>query len=352
MKFDIEDNRYRKKKENDRHQKLLIIACLFFATLSIVLIIIYYNTLNPKINKQNTNTEIKKEDIKPKNESEEEEKSNVMPLAIMIDGVLGNSIHAGLQDSYVNYEMLSEDGTTKILSLFRTKEIGIIGPVTSLDHSFLNFAKEHKAVIVSYGMTEYAQKLINADNYNYINGKEDPNAFMQDQELSNHNIYTATSKIEDVITEKNYKTKQLSEVFNYSNNEVNLKDLDGSKKASYINLKYSTNETREYKYDSNNKYYLRSNNGEPDIDRKTNEQLHYKNIIIIYIETDTVARENIIDIDTVGKGEGFFVTNGYEIPIKWEKTSEKSKTVYTYKNGKTLELNDGNTFIQIVPDNE
>ena len=37
------------------------------------------------------------------------------------------------------------------------------------------------------------------------------------------------------------------------------------------------------------------------------------------------------------------------IPIKWKKDSRSSQTKYTYEDGTELKVNDGNTFIQIVP---
>lgn len=353
MKFDIEDNNIKRKKENNKQQKLLVIASLFFAILSILLIVVYFSTQNKTTNTQKPTSETKKEETKKEEIEEEiEEDKNDRPLAVMIDNEEGNYRHAGLQDSYVNYEMISDNGSTKILALYKDSEVALIGPVTTADHYFLDYAKEHKAVLTSYGMSEYTQKQINDNNYDYI-GKEDSKAFMQDKETSSHNIFTSTSRIKEVSKNKNYKTTNTSnEVFKYDEEEVDLQKKENSKKSSYINLKYTVNEIREYKYDSNNKYYLRSNNGEPDIDRSTEEQLHYKNIIIIYIATDTVPRENILDINTVGSGEGYYVTNGYAVPIKWEKQNKKAKTIYRYKNSEEIKLNKGNTFVQIVPGTE
>ena len=38
--------------------------------------------------------------------------------------------------------------------------------------------------------------------------------------------------------------------------------------------------------------------------------------------------------------------------ITWEKTSRSAQTVYRYKNGKEIKVNDGNTYIQIQPINQ
>ena len=55
------------------------------------------------------------------------------------------------------------------------------------------------------------------------------------------------------------------------------------------------------------------------------------------------------EIDDVGSGEGYYITNGYARPITWEKSSRQAKTVYKYKDGEEVIVNDDNTFIQVQP---
>ncbi len=55
-------------------------------------------------------------------------------------------------------------------------------------------------------------------------------------------------------------------------------------------------------------------------------------------------------IDNVGSGEGYYISNGYAVPITWEKSSRSSKTVYKYQSdGEEIKLNDGNTWVHILP---
>ena len=92
-------------------------------------------------------------------------------------------------------------------------------------------------------------------------------------------------------------------------------------------------------------------NNNPHLDRTTKQQLHYKNIIIMKVNNKTLDNEGRQDLSTTGTGEGYFITNGGVIEIKWSKDSRSSKTSYTYSNGDPIRVNDGNTFIQIVPIN-
>ena len=67
------------------------------------------------------------------------------------------------------------------------------------------------------------------------------------------------------------------------------------------------------------------------------------------VENKTLDNEGRQDLTTTGTGDGYYVTNGYAVPIKWSKESRVSKTRYTYQDGSEIKVNDGNTFIQIVP---
>ena len=53
-----------------------------------------------------------------------------------------------------------------------------------------------------------------------------------------------------------------------------------------------------------------------------------------------------------GTGTGYYITNGYAVPITWTKTSRSAQTIYKYIDGTEITVNDGNTFIQIQPINQ
>ena len=56
-------------------------------------------------------------------------------------------------------------------------------------------------------------------------------------------------------------------------------------------------------------------------------------------------------MNTIGSKEGYYITNGKAIKITCEKTTRSSQTVYKDENGNEIDVNDGNTFVQICPIN-
>ncbi|GAE88176.1 DUF3048 C-terminal domain-containing protein [Acetivibrio straminisolvens] len=123
------------------------------------------------------------------------------------------------------------------------------------------------------------------------------------------------------------------------------------KKAEKVNLSYSAEYKSYYEYDADKKLYFRFRNGKPHIERQTEEQLTTKNIIIQKVKNydikgDQYGRQ---EVNTVGSGEGYYITNGKCIEITWSKSSRTERTKYLDSEGKEIVLNPGQTWIQIFP---
>lgn len=357
MDFDVieeQENDKKTKKKKRMSDKMFIILSSVIAFI-LVLMIIYVATLDSSKNKTNeslTPKTIQKETIKIVDMD-----SNDRPFAVMIDNNIGDGKHAGLQDSYINYEIIVEGGLTRIMAIYKDKDVSAIGPVRSSRHYFLDYALESDAIYVHYGWSPYAEKDIKALNVNNINGMTDVSPFARDNEQkAPHNVYTTSQKIKTYLNSKNYSSKSSNwKLLNYSVDKINLNEQFQNTnntsllEANNVSIVYSNNEYRSYNYDDVNKYYLRSMNGSAHLDGISAKQLNYKNIIIMKVENKTIDNEGRQDLTTTGTGDGYYITNGYAIPIKWLKESRISKTKYTYQDGTEVKVNDGNTFIQIVP---
>lgn len=353
MEFEVKNSNSKKKKKNSNNNIMIIIA-IFFLVLAILLMVYYfYRLTTPKKTKQvqaakpKVVEQVEKSSIKIVND-----KSNDRPIAIMIDNNIGENKHAGLQDSYINYEMIVEGGLTRIMALYKDKAVGLIGPVRSSRNYFLDYALEHDAIYVHYGWSPSAEDDISTLGVNNINGLTDPTPFARDSSIASpHNVFTSIGKIKSYVENKGYsKTSEKWKVLNYSSQEIDLnQSKSDSQETHKVEIEYSYYQTRSYTYDSVNQYYLRSQNGEAHLDRVSGNQLYYKNIIILKVDSKTIDSEGRQQLTTTGKGTGYYITNGYSVPINWTKTSRSDKTIYTYLDGTDVTVNDGNTFIQIVP---
>ena len=343
-----------RKKRKKKKDKVFIISVVIFIIL-VICIGIYYLFFN------GNKSVVKKIEVKKKIKIVDED-SNERPLAVMIDNNVGYDTHAGLQDSYINYEIIVEGGYTRIMALFKDRDVSLIGPVRSSRHYFLDYALESDAIYAHYGWSTFAENDIKTLGVNNINGLTADSAYWRDKKIAApHNVYTSTETLYKYAESKNYDTKTDDwKLLNYSPDEINFKGPKKDKKtgevsddprivANSLSLKYSNNQTTSYTYDYENKYYLRFMDGKQHLDKITRQQLHYKNIIIEKVENYDLDSYGRQDLETVGDGEGYYITNGYALPITWQKANRDSKTIYKYLDGSKVVVNDGNTFIQIIP---
>ena len=61
---------------------------------------------------------------------------------------------------------------------------------------------------------------------------------------------------------------------------------------------------------------------------------------------DAVDAHHIMD-RKLWKDGGYYITNGYAVPINWSKSSRNDKTKYTYSDGTEIEVSDGRTYIEV-----
>ncbi|MBE6157531.1 MAG: DUF3048 domain-containing protein [Firmicutes bacterium] len=358
----------KKRKSKDQKRRIAVIV---FSLLIIVGVAVYYLffTGEEPIKKIKNVIPIEKKKL-----TIVDEDSNKRPIAVMYDNNVGNNNHAGLQKSYITYEIIVEGGLTRIMALFKDQDVNLIGPVRSSRHYFLDYALESDAIYTHFGWSTYAENDIKSLGVNNINGLYDSIPFWREKTIAApHNVFTTTDKVYSYAKEKKYNTETDNwKLLNYTTDKVNLdkpvstktvvNEETGKKEkveekdpnlltANSISMSYSTYQVRSYDYNSENGYYLRSMNGTAHIDKESKQQLHYKNIIIERVSNSQLDSYGRQDLSTTGSGEGYYITNGYALPIKWTKSSRSDKTKYTYLNGKEVKVNDGNTFIQIVPVN-
>lgn len=275
--------------------------------------------------------------------------SKTRPIGIMINNhPAARPYHAGLQDSYLIYEVIVEGGFTRFLALFKDQDTSKIGSVRSARHYFLDYALENDAIYVHFGGSERALTEVGTLNMSNINFITSPGSF-RDKTMNTAFEHTAFTKMEDlnkVIKNRGFRTESEVKLLNYSIDEVELKD---SFDANKINFEYSSVVKNEYNYNSNKKVYERKVNNVDHKDFITKEIYTFKNIIIYKSENFRMDSYGRQDLKNIGKTEGYFITNGKAVKIDIEKKTRKGQTTYKYKDGSDVVLNDGNTFIQIIP---
>lgn len=348
----------RKKKLNKKGKTLLMLMV-------IVLLAIIFAVFSTMQKDKSKNSDSRKENVKEEKKSKpkvEEKKLNIIDLdsnsrnyAVMINNIKAVwGYQSGLQDAYIVYEIIVEGGYTRLMAIFKDKSLDRIGSVRSSRHYFLDYALENDAVYVHFGWSPQAEadiKTLGVNNINFLSYS----GYERDRSLglaTEHTAFTNTDKIMNGISYYGYRnTTTQKPLLTYSVNSVNLSNMDGSIVANNINIGYSNSRSTQFEYDAVNKVYNRFQNNIAHKDYVTGNQYTAKNIIAYQVNNYDMGSNNKgrQTIENIGKGTGWYISEGYAVPITWEKTSRSSKTIYKYNNGTEIKVNDGNTHIEIFP---
>ena len=158
-------------------------------------------------NKDTTNNDIKEE----KKLKIIDETSKSRPIAVMINNNHQAWPHAGLDKSYINYEIIAEGGITRIMALFKDqKDVEKIGSVRSSRPYFLDYVLENDAIYIHWGGSNDAYNDINSLGIDHIDGMDyEGKYFFRDKSLDKayeHTGFTKMSMINEGINNLNIKT--------------------------------------------------------------------------------------------------------------------------------------------------
>lgn len=277
---------------------------------------------------------------------------NDRPIAVMIDNHNLAWPQAGLNKAYLVYEIIVEGGETRLMAMFKGVNLDKIGPVRSSRHYFLDYVMENDAIYAHFGWSPQAQSDISKYNINNINGiVESESTFWRVKDkTSPHNAVTSTDALLKVAKSKGYKTTSTKEsVLNYVTDEV---DLEEGQVATKVVIPHSTLQTVKYEYDEINKIYKRYARNKAQTDWDTGDAITTKNIIITFCDNYTLADtedKGRQGLKNIGTFNGYYITNGKAIKIKCIKEARNLQTRYEDLEGNKIEVNDGNTWINICP---
>ncbi|MDD4036287.1 MAG: DUF3048 domain-containing protein [Bacilli bacterium] len=323
-----------------------------------ILIFLGYSFVMSKNKVVDDNKEVPKKVEEKKEEEEQPDyslfdlESDERSIAFMIDNHLDARPQVGLQKAYMVYEVIVEGGMTRMMALFKDQNDVVVGPIRSSRHYFLDYAFDNDAVYVHFGFSPQASNDIIKFGVNNINGiSSDGGLFWRDNSIAApHNAFTNVNSVKNRLPNKKYRvTTDKGMLLNYSKEPLELNN-DDSKVVNSVKVQYSKSYSVKYSYDSKNKVYNRYIGNLPHYDRVTKEQYTAKNIIVYNVKNynigDGTARQQL---ETVGSGTGYYISEGYAVPITWVKSSRSAKTIYKDTSGNPLTVNYGNTFIHIQP---
>lgn len=288
------------------------------------------------------------------------------PVAIMVENSPSARPQWGMSTPDIILEGMVEGGITRMMWIYAdTEDIPEkVGPTRSSRHDFVEIAAGLNAIYVHWGgsgrtnntLAYGAIKKYGIDN---IDGMTYSGTyFFRDTTRnvsSEHRGYTKGSSIQKAITKLGYETKAKDTnwtPFKVITNGLRMPYGDASGSCSSINITYSSSYKRTFKYDAEKNTYDVYMNSTLCKDGTTGEKVSVSNVIIMYCGVSSLgdAKGHQEWNMEVSSGDAVFVSNGYGESITWKKDGKTGALKFYGKDGKELTVNQGKSFIGVVPE--
>ena len=289
-----------------------------------------------------------------------EEMLTKRPVAIMINNLKASLPQVGISQADVLYECMVEGGITRLMMVVMDYEnLGVVGSIRSSREYYIDLAQNHDAIYIHAGGSNQAYVELKSRSINNIDGvnKPAPGMFYRDPERMKimaleHTLVTTGEKIVGGIKYFKYRTEVKSDLKSMlhfvSYDSEPLTPTSGE--AMHVIVPYNSLHFPQYIYNPATKTYARYQyKGDAHIDGSNGEQLSFTNVIVLACpHYNTNDSYNHIDVDPVGQGEGYYISNGAYQKIKWVKSTGDVPMVLYDENGEELVVNCGKTMINIV----
>lgn len=334
--------------------------------------------VNPEETEETLEEEAKEEVIPPNSYRSEltnqwipEEIKNQRPVAIMVDNEKTALPHFGTSEADIIYELVNSTlngRVTRFMCLVKDwKNLEQFGSIRSTRPTNCYLFPEYNAILIHDGGPYYINDwLAKPAATNHLSGgfaRFDNGKNWEYREYVTAEDYTSDGKtydgLLDRISDAGYDTEYnkyyMGEHFKFSDEEFSLKDEADAFSCEKIMLPYDHNSST-LTYDEKTKTYVYSEYGDEYVDAlHDNCHLTFKNVIVQSCAIFQFDEHGYMIYDGIGhpKEEAYYITDGYAIPIEWQKLSENDITRYYNKaTGEEITLNTGKTYITYCPADE
>lgn len=277
------------------------------------------------------------------------------PAAVMYDNSKAAQPQSGLSGADIIYEAYAEGQVTRLMAVFENYDgLTKIGPLRSCRDYFIHWACEYDPIFIHYGGPDlYVKTYYDLPQLNSLNGTKMGNimSYRARDRKAPHNAYTGASYITKGIQEKKYAASHTQfyqgSHFQFAAGAALTPGQGVS--ALQVVLGYSSNKP-EFTYNAADQKYYRSQYGKAHVDRETNTQLCFDNVIIQYADTIVRDKKGYLYAQTLDRGKsGYFIANGRAIPVVWVKDSLSGITHFYDTAGREIRVNPGKTFLCVLP---
>ena len=285
---------------------------------------------------------------------------NTRPFAVMINNAGEARPQSGLNKADCVIEVVDEGGITRLIGIFSSKDAEVVGPIRSARQYYAEMSRMFDPVYVFWGTYPEGYKIVDNMDMDVLtplgdqsgassitaNMAEGKDAWRDSTRVAPHNAYSSTEKLKAAAENNGYAIDGGQSPFSFK--------LDASEEkrgtVSDIKIDFSVASfASDFKYDKALNNYKKSTGGKEDIDRETNENLYFNNVIALVTDiANSGDSAGHMIVRTTGNGKAFFFFDGNVVEGTWERTNILDPMVFKDSAGNEVLINRGSTYIGMI----
>lgn len=293
------------------------------------------------------------------------------PLAVMIENHVESRPQSGVSKADIVYEAVAEGGITRFMAVYYCNLSDVqVGPVRSARTYFLDWLSEYDALYAHVGgantpgPADALSQIIKYDVRDLNQFSIGFPVFWRDYQrlgrpvATEHTMYSTTAKLWQVGVKRGWTATDSAGV-RWDDNFTPWKFKDDNSSGSLPNIKVNFWDSQSdyevsWAYNKESNSYNRKNGGEDHIDLN-NKSILAPKVIIVQFQRESNANDGYpgnvhLLYGTVGTGKALIFQDGNVTEGKWLKPARTARSKYVSPNGKEIEFNKGQIWIQTVPE--
>lgn len=275
------------------------------------------------------------------------------PIAVMINNERKARPQSGLSKADVLIEVLAEGGITRIVAIYHSQMDyeGDVGPVRSIRPYLIELGESYGAVLAHAGASNDGYYILQRQHKEHLDEITNAGAYFwrDSSRRAPHNLYTNLEKLLQGAEKKGYAlTADVPALSFQQEGEVSSSDSLVKEAAEQIDVTfYKSSAAVAYTYDANQQNYVRYVEGEPHIDKVTEEPLRAANVIVAEAAVKVLDDKGRLAVDLETTGDAVWFNKGQAVRGTWVRND--SGPIQFTVDGNIVEMGTGITHMMVVP---
>lgn len=284
------------------------------------------------------------------------------PVAIMVDNEKTALPHYGTAKADIVYELMNStanDRITRLMCVYKDWQgddsAEQIGSIRSTRPTNIILCAEYNAVLCHDGGPFYNDPYFEEGIVEHFSGNFPRVSNGKDIEFTEYVTKDSlVSRFESTGYSTTYNENAPSRDSHFTfadyGTTVDLSETGGDNvvDATDIKLPFKHNSS-ELKYNEETGLYDYYDYGELHKDADTEDTMSFTNVILQDCSFTQYDENGYLIYNCIGLDQGWYITGGKAMPITWEKADEKDITKYYDADHNEIQINQGKTYISLVP---